>query len=220
MNNFNIPPLGLYNPPTYQIRKFHVGDEIAFEDMIPGQSYYHKDLVGLYGIPRYDYDEIILVEKMRNNEGNLTGAYRYQIPAIKEYYESFTGEPMPPVSIPQAPLPQGLPNPDDLTHMDFYKPDTDKFYKVATIQRGRHLLNPLYKEKRKKEVRRKHLNTTLNALGFSTNVGTGPANIIRKYLNLQAPRGVKASTILPRRKQPEGGKRKTRRRRRRNTRDL
>lgn len=195
-----MPPLALPPrmalPPPHRWRKyvvpgFHVGDEIAFEDLVPGESYFRKYVFGLYANVDDNYDEIILVDKVRNNQGNLTGEYSYKNPIPMQYYETFTGEPMTPIAIPQAPPIPGTPSPFDQIHMDFYMPGRTRFYKVGAVQRGRHWMAKPLKEKLKKNIKRKHLNTVLDRIGFSTNLGTGPANLIRKYLDLQPPKGTR-----------------------------
>jgi hypothetical protein len=191
----------------------HVGDEIAFEDLVPGETYFRRFVLGAYANVNDNYDEIILVDKLRDGSGQLTGQYSYRIPYPVRYEVNESGQP---VNVLPVPLTPHIFNPYEVDHFNTYEPGVWRFYKVAPVRRGRHIMAPFIKQKLKKNIKRKHLNITLNQLGFSTNVGTGPADIIRKFVNLQPPKGAKGPAELRSRtvtnKRLVGGKkRKTRR---------
>ena len=226
-NNYNLELKRLASQPAPNIRfrSFHVGDEISFPDMIPGELYFRRWVLPYYNDNNpADYEEIKLLSKETDNQGNLTGRYRYSIPNAIEFYENAKRQPMTP-EFPNT-LPSDALFPEGYSWSDNYDPDRQVFYKVSPFKRAKHLVATPIKEKLKKNILRKHVNTILNRAGFSTNLGTGPANIIRKYLNLQPPKGTRR-IFPPIRQQPtqqtivgggiygKSNKRKTRKTRRR-----
>ena len=191
----------------------HVGDEIAFEDLVPGERYFRKFAFGPYANVEDNYDEIIFVDKLRNNTGQLTGQYSYRIPYPVQYEINQRGQPVEMLPVPLTPH---IINPYEIDNFDTYQPGFSRFYKVAPVRRGRHIMAPLLKQKLKKNIKRKHLDLVFDQMGFSTNVGTGPADTIRQFVGLQLPKGAKGPAELRSRtvtnKRLLGGKkRKTRR---------
>jgi hypothetical protein len=195
------PPIPLTGRRTYPIANTpHIGEQIDFADLVPGESYFRQFIP--YAFSGDNFEEIELVSKERNATGQLTGEYSYRIPYPMMYEIDPKGDPTIPMPIPQAP---SIFNPFEVIHSDSHQPNLYRFYKVAAVRRGRHMVGPLIKEKVKKNIRRKHLDMMLNKLDFSTDVGTGPADIIRKFVDLQPPRGAKS---MPLRTRKEGGKRR------------
>ncbi len=194
-----IPPLPARVGPPINDRPYLLGDEISYQDLIPGQEYYRSEI---WGQRPPQYNRIRIVNKGR-------AVYNFQqIREDEEYPTDQRGNPLFPYTVPRAPAPLGF-NPQDRVMFTLYRPDLTKFYKISTVKRARHMVGPLIKEKLKKNIRRKHLDLMLNKVDFSTNVGTGPADIIRKFVDLQPPRGAKS---MPIRTRKQGGKRRKTRR--------
>ena len=194
------PPLGLplLPPAPVNDRPYLLGDEISYEDLVPGQEYYRREIWGQ--TPRYN--RIKLVDKTNS-------VYNFQKITDDEVYPTnMRGNPLFPYTVPSAPLPPGF-NPPNRVIFTLYTPERTTFYKISAVKRGRHMVGPLIKEKLKKNIRRKHLDMMLNKVDFSTDVGTGPADIVRKFVDLQPPRGAKSMPIRTRR---GGGKRRKTRR--------
>jgi hypothetical protein len=198
------PPLVL---PQAQADPEHplMGDPINYDDLVPGEEYIHRyEFIGHHGIAP-DYRFIRFISKTPTE-------FTYEeFPPIR-FNVNERGDPLTPYSIPQAPT--IAPRQRIFTHP--YNPQRDSFFLISPVKRGRFFVGPQIKRKLKTNLRRKHLNMLLDQLGFSTNVGTGPADIIRKFVNLQPPKGAKGPAELRSRKVTNkrllGGKRRKTRR--------
>ena len=181
------------------------GDPIDYNDLVPGEKYIHRFVFhGYHGLTTDDYEFIQLISKRPTD-------FTYEEFPI-QFQTNAQGNPMTPYEIPQAPTIA----PRQRIYTQPYNPQRDTFFRISPVKLGRYLVGPALKRKLKTNLRRKHLNIVLNQLGFSTNVGTGPADIIRQYVNLQPPKGAKGPAEIRSRKVTNkrllgGKKRKTRR---------
>jgi hypothetical protein len=185
-----IPPLPARVGPPVNNRPYLLGSEISYEDLVPGQEYYRRVMFGLGP----HYERIQLVSKT-----NDTYQYR-DINDRNVYPFNRQGNPLPPYTIPSAPLPPGVP-PRNTLSTDPYIPDRMRFFKISNVKKGRHLIGSRLRRKVNRNTRRQAINRELERYGLSTNTGTGPANLIRSFVGLQPPKGAK------------GGKRTRRQRR-------
>jgi hypothetical protein len=210
---YGLPPLSLPPPIPLTGRRtvpindnLHIGKEVSFANLVPGKSYFRKfgwgPALSATDNMGGEYEEIELFSKGIDNTGQLTGDYTYFIPYPMRYQIDPKGDPITPMPIPQAPAIQ---NPFEMPHTEVYDPRYYRFYEVDPVKRGRHMVGPLIKQRLKKNIRRKHLDLTLDKLGLPTNLGTGPSDIIRKMVGLQPPRGSTAHSTQIRR---HGGKRR------------
>lgn len=167
-------------------KPYIAGDEIAFQDLIPGERYILKvDIQHQFLNMEPWYEEIELLTK-----NNQTGDYTYTILDEMHYPFNFRGDPLPPMLPPETPRPFMPPQPPQVL-TGRYNPTQETFYKISAVKEGRHMVGFKIKDKLKKNIKRKHLNTILDRTGFSTNLGTGPADNIRKFVNLQPPKGTR-----------------------------
>lgn len=210
----SVPPLSLPPPPvpltgrrTFPVENSpHIGKEVAFEDLVPGKSYFRKFSYWPNNTDG-DYDEFKLIYKTKElsdqDQDQFVDTYAYTIPRPVRYMIDPRGDPLPPEYIPQAP---SVIDQYGMIQSQIYDPRYYRFYEVDPVKRGKHLIGPQIKEKVKKDIKRKHLNLILDKLGFSTDLGTGPSDIIRKMVALQPPKGTaKVPSAISRR---HGGKRR------------
>lgn len=184
-----------------------LGEEIAFENLVPGQQYFIKTD---YKHPRLKpwYTRIVFEGRQGTD-----GLYRYtQIPEMN-YPTNASGNPLPPTEEPVFVFIPGVNGP----MMALHNPALSTFYKVSPVKEGRHLVGQSIQMKLNKNRQRKGLNEILDAMGLPTELGTGPANIIRKSLGLQPPKGTRNNWSSLRQQVPttqtsasQGGKRRHR----------
>lgn len=187
-----IPPLALparIGPPVNN-RPYLLGNEISYEDLVPGQEYYQRTIFGLH--PHYERFE--LVSKTNDTYQSRNIQDRNVYPFNRQ------GNPLPPYTVPSAPLIPGGPPRITLTTLP-YIPGRVRFFKISNVKKGRHLIGSNLRRKVNRNTRRQAINRELERYGLSTNTGTGPANLVRSFVGVQPPKGAK------------GGKRTRRQRR-------
>lgn len=221
-----VPPLGLrrneVKPPV-------LGEEISYENLVPGQRYFHRTHMP----PMRPSYQMIEFRGKNNATAPPRRFFNYTVPRQLSYELNERGDPLPPYVYPQAPRIFGAQN---TVVQDEYDSEIDRFYKVSPVKEGRHYVGQTLKNKLKRNIRRKHVNTVLSRMGLPTELGVGPANTIRKALGLQPPKQTRNNWSSLRQRVPHpynttlkagplpygpkesnfaGGKRKTRKQRRR-----
>ena len=166
------------------------GPEVNFNNLQPGTHYY------LQSSEASPMNEIEFVERI---PGIPRGYHARGLPRLLQR-KNRAGNPLSPVYEPRSPGPHL-----DTLYEGHAWPHT-KFYKVQKAKRIGTFIHPAIVEKMKRNTRRRNVNRILNEVGISSELGSGPSNIIRKFSGLQPPKGT--ASYRPARKTRKGGKRR------------
>jgi ubiquitin-protein ligase len=166
------------------------GPEVNFNTLQPGTHYY------LQSSEANPMNEIEFVERVEGRPRSFRARF---LPRLIQR-RNRSGNPLSPVYEPRAPGPRL-----DTLYEGHAWPHT-KFYKVQKAKRIGTFIHPAIVEKMKKNTRRRSLNRSLNKAGISSELGSGPSNIIRQFSGLQPPKGT--ASYGPARKTRKGGKRR------------
>lgn len=163
-----VPPLRAMRAPRYVAPiPANRGREVAYENLVPGTTYYLQrgegDLL----------DEFEFLERIPQHH-SLRARYR---PALRTF-RNRQGNPMAPVYEPMAPGP--LRNaPYELQVWPHYR-----FYEINKIKRTGRFLDPTITRRAKQQA----ITNSMARRGLPTGMGTGPVNTILNYAGLRPPR--------------------------------
>jgi ubiquitin-protein ligase len=139
----------------------NLGQEVAFQNLVPGETYYLRSMNG-------PYEEIELVAK----DGQL---FHYRRLQRLINARNALGNPLGPLREPHAPVPAGAPRQNQRVETDMGWPHST-FYKINTIKRKGRSINPAVSRKLKRQT----LSNVLAKGKLPILPGTGPGNTIRK----------------------------------------
>ncbi len=177
--------------PEYP-RPSDLGSEINLENLHPEESYYHRR--GNVG----PYTEIEFV-----NQPTPRRVFYRQLQDL-ENYTNFRGDPIGPIRQPHAPMPPGMARPNEVVREAYVWPH-ERFYTISKVKRTGRFVNPAVSRKAKNQA----IRNVLSKRGLSNVPGTGPINLIKKYIGMAPKKGTQGGT-----RRRSKAQRKTRRQRR------
>ncbi len=161
-----VPPLAIRGPPGVLVppvsKPVDAGSEVAYEELVPGQTYYVRSMAG-------PYDEIVFLGRNGN---------RFQFRHLRPLRNgrNAVGNPIRPMREPHAPVPAGAPQPNEVVQTGIWWPHFT-FFKINNIKRRGRFINPAISRKLKRQT----LSNVLAKGGLPNLPGLGPGNTIRKF---------------------------------------